>query len=163
MATVLPSEIQVRLSGGPGNGAPIASLGGAMSSIVAPATLLPDVTTPAAASGEVAHRCVYVRNASLTNTATDLKVYVRANTPSVATAIDIAIASVGKNNVEPAIASAGVTPPGVIFGRPSTADDAYSIGTLGPGEWRALWVRRTTIAGAQRYSDDSADLQFIWS
>lgn len=106
------------------------------------------------AASTVDYRCVFVQNNHATLTASALSVYVSAEVAggaAVAIALDnIAASAKGATAAQAAtIANETTAPTGVgAFSTPTTDATGLSIGTLGPGQVKGVWVRRTAANSA---------------
>lgn len=145
-------DFNVRLSGGATNANPAASIGGAESSNAYTGTktagnLFDDSAfTEYNASGHIDYRCVYVHNneASAGGTAV---AYVSQQAPT-GTVIAIGAATQAAGSTATAIANDATAPSGVTFSAPTSAGTGISLGTIGAGQGKGLWIRRTISAGA---------------
>lgn len=162
------SDIDWRFSGGAVNLSPGGALGGQIS--FAELTnaifggLFDDVTAAEATAGDIEYRCVYIFNRNATDSLTSVVVWIGSQTSSAGTSLAIGLDPAGNGNgrttgVAATIANEGTAPAGVTFSAPSTSGTGLSIGTLGPGEGRAIWVRRTVNAGAAASSEDRCELR----
>lgn len=161
--SIQSTDFVLRLSGGAANTDPAASLGGDKSSTVASASvngLFDAVSAAEAAAGDVEYRCVYVHNASASDTMTNLVAYVQADTSSAQTALAIGVGASAVNGVETAVANESTAPGGVTFSAPTDAGSGVALGNLAPGQHRALWLRWTVTAGAGATANDAATLVF---
>lgn len=150
---IASSDIVYRLSGGASNATPILSLGGAKSSNAAGATIFDDVAAGESAAGDIEYRCVYVHNAHATLTLTSPVVWIATNTPSPGTTVDVGVGTSAKNGTEQTVADENTAPSGITFSAAATQGAGVALGDLGPGEHRAIWIRRTVTAGAAAYAD----------
>ncbi len=145
---IASTDLKFRLSGGPSNASAAASLGGAISSTAAPATIFDDVSSDEAAAGRVEYRCIYILNGHASLTALGLKAWLAANTPSADTTIDIGLGTSALGGVEQTIANETAAPVGVTFSAAATESAALAIGDTPAGSWKATWLRRTVNANA---------------
>lgn len=152
---IISSDIKFRLSGGAANSNPLASLGGAKSSVDAGSNLLDNVDSAEAAAGDVEYRCYYVHNAHATLTMLSAKAWIQANTPSGDTALAIGLGTSAVNATEQTVAGEGNAPSGVTFVAAPDEANAVALGDIPPGQHRAVWVRRTVTAGAAAFSDSA--------
>jgi hypothetical protein len=117
------------------------------------------VPTEVATAQLIEYRVVYLKNIHATATFSGVKAYVSANTPDAQT--DIAIAhdpTFGANVNYPALSGESATPPNSLtFVAPgsSAASDAVALGSLAPGDFTHLIVRRVVQQGASPYADDT--------
>jgi hypothetical protein len=152
-------DIEYRLSGGAANSNPLASTGGAMSSVEAVgATLFDTVSSVEAADGDIEYRCVYVTNNGAT-TATGAKVWVQANTPSADTTIAIALDGNGKNATAETESDESTAPTGESFSSPTGIGDGLSLGDLAAADYYGVWIRRTVTAAAAGVASDTFTLR----
>lgn len=107
-----------------------------------------NVTASQNAANQVEYACLFVHNAHPTDTLTNPLVYVPAEVSggtSVAIGLDPTPASAADATAAQALTIANTTtaPAGVAFSAPLTTAAALVLGSLGPGQCRAIWVRRT--------------------
>jgi hypothetical protein len=146
------------LSGGGGNSNPNLSLGGQASSTPAPQSLFDNVSSNEAQPGDVEYRCIFVKNAGDVNLLT-AKVWILQNTPDPDTVVAIGLDPSGLNGIPPIIANENTPPVGVSFSAPADEASAISLGTIGAGQSYPVWVRRTVLANAGPYNNDSFTLR----
>lgn len=154
---IVSSDIKIRLSGGAANANVNASLGGVKSTVeLVDATLhnlFDKVTSAEAAAGLVEYRCVYVHNGHATLSLEDAKVFIASNTPSPDTTLAVGVGTAAINANEQTVANEATAPSGVSFSEPATFATGLTIGTLPPGQHKAIWLRRTISAGAAAVND----------
>lgn len=150
---ITAAEVQYRLSGGAANSNTNASIGGAKSSVEWIGVLFDDVSSAEATAGMVDYRCYYIHNANATLTMIGPKVWIKTNTPSTSTTVDIALGSSAQGATEQTIANETTAPTGVTFSAPSTFAAGIALGDIPAGGHRAIWIRRTVTAGAAGASD----------
>lgn len=156
---ITATDIEYRLSGGAANADPIASLGGAKSSVaVTGSTLWDTVTGDESTAGSVEYRCLYVHNAHATLTLTAAKVWLQANTASDDTQLAIGLGTSAVGGDEQSVADEATAPAGVTFSEPANKAAGLAIGDLAPGQSKAVWLRRTVNAGAAA-SNDTATIR----
>lgn len=167
MAVAL-SDIDWRLSGGEDNLDPAAALGAEMSfaELISGifGGLFDDVSAAEATAGDIEYRCLYIFNRNETDSLTSVVVWIESQTSSGDTSLDIGLdpAGVGdgvSTGVATTIANENTAPASVSFSAPSTSGTGLSIGTLGPGEGHAIWLRRTINAGAAAANLDRCELR----
>lgn len=151
---ITSTDIVYRLSGGAANSDPLASLGGAKSSVAAGSSLFDDVSSAEASAGDIEYRLVYVHNAHATLTLLGAKVWIQTNTPSANTDAAIGLAAAGANATETAVANENTAPASVTFSQPASFAAGLSIGDLAPGQHFGVWVRRTVTAVAGVAADN---------
>lgn len=161
---IVDTDISTFLSGGAANADPDASLGGAKSSTEWAGGTLHDlfdvITGEENADSDVEYRAIYVQNDHATLTAIGMKVYISAETEGGAD-LALAIADEAKNTTIETIADEDTAPSGPTFSAPTTAGTALSIGDLGPGEYRGLWLRRTA-SDSGAVANDGATITFVF-
>lgn len=161
--SIITADFVKRLSGGASNADPAASLGGAKSSAVMSELvngLFDSVSAAEAAAGDVEYRCIYVHNANATDTMTSLVAFVQSDTTSAQTALAIGVGASAVNGTEDAAANESIAPAGVAFSAPTDAGSGIALGSIPPGQHRALWLRWTVSAGAGATANDAASLGF---
>lgn len=104
--------------------------------------LFDTVTAAQALLGKISYRCVYVLNKHATDTATDVRVWVKQSTPA-GDEIDIGLGTSAVSGTEQTVGNELTAPSGVTFSHPLTYASSLVIGNLTAGQWKALWQRRT--------------------
>ncbi len=150
---IISSDIKYKLSGGAANADPLLSLGGAISSVDAGASIFDDVASAEAAAGDTEYRCIYVKNTHATLTYQGAKIWIQTQTPSADTAIALALGGEGLNGTAETVANENTAPVGETFSAPSSFAGGLTIGNLAPGDSYPVWVRRTVTAAAAVASD----------
>lgn len=126
--------------------------------------LFDEVTGEENLASEAEYRCIFLHNAHATISYEAAGVYILSEVAGGAgitigvdpTAIS-AIGAAGAQAVE--IANENAAPVGVVFTAPTTSGTALNLGTIGPGQCKAIWICRTaTNSSAQ--SADGATLRF---
>jgi hypothetical protein len=111
--------------------------------------LFDDITGAENAASEAEYRCIFVLNNHGTLTLQNAVVYLSAEVAGgavVALATDnIAISAKGASAAQAAeIANEDTAPTGVsAFSSPTTAATGLALGSIGPGQVKGVWVRRT--------------------
>lgn len=154
---IVAGDIKNFLSGGAGNTDKAASLGGAISS-----TEIVDNTVnnlfalaPAAEAeaGSIKYRGFFVKNTHATLTYTAPKLYISSNTPSLTTAVTVALAAEAGSPMDD-IADEDTAPnPAVTFVTAVDFANGISLGDLAPGESKGVWVKWTITAGTVATND----------
>jgi hypothetical protein len=142
---IIDSDIQIRLSGGSANTNANASLGGAKSTQLAPAGLFDPVTSGEAAAGRTEYRCFYVHNANATLTLESAVAWLQANGSGQ---LAIGLGSSAINGTEQTVGAETSAPSGVTFSAAANEAAAIVLGSIPPGQHRAVWLRRIVGAGA---------------
>ena len=142
-----------------GDGTAKGSLGGAITENEVPSSgtniIFDNVDASEAESGDVEYRCIYIKNTHPSDTLYDARVFIAQDTVSEDDEIDIGLDSAGKNGTATSIADESTAPSGVTFSHPTTYDDGLQLGDLGPGEYYAIWIRRTVNAGASALANNN--------
>lgn len=120
--------------------------------------LFDDVTGDENAASEAEYRCYFVHNNHGTLTYLDPKVYISAevtNGAIAAIAIDSTAASALASATAQAleVANEDTAPAALTFSSPTTKATGLSLGNLGPGQVKAIWVRRTAQNNAALDND----------
>jgi hypothetical protein len=150
---ITSADIEYRLSGGASNDDPDAALGGAMSSEVVPTAQFDNVSASQAESGSVEYRCFYVLNTHDTLTLENAAIWIQANTSGSDTAIALGAGTAAIDGTEQTIANEATAPTGVTFSAAADEGAAISLGNLGPGSSKSVWIRRTVNEGASAGTD----------
>lgn len=161
--SVTTPDFVTRLSGGSANASGNASLGGAKSSNVMSSAIdgLFDYTSGAeSAAGDIEYRCVYLHNASATDTMIGAVVWISTNTPLAGTALAIGVGTSTVNGTEQTVANESTAPSGVTFSEPASAGSGLALGDIPPGQHRAIWLRRTVAAGSGASANDTWSLGY---
>ena len=122
------------------------------------------VTGEESSAGDTEYRVLYVRNESAT-TAVAVKVHLTANYESAdgsvtTSAGDISIGvNTAKNTAAPTPTDEDTAPTGVTFSNPANRAAGIDIGDLAEDEYRAIFVRRITDAGASAKDDATVTLR----
>jgi hypothetical protein len=156
---IAANEIKFYLSGGAANSDPNLALGGAISSVEATTTLFDNVSSAEASAGHTDYRCIYVKNTNATITGTSAKVWLFANTPSADTAVTIALAGEGVNGTAETVANENTAPVGETFSAAASEAAALAIGSLAPGAYQAIWIKRVVNASAAAATGDGFTLR----
>jgi hypothetical protein len=151
---ILSTDIVFRLSGGASNTLPAASLGGAKSSVPAAATIFDSVTGAESNGGDVEYRCMYVHNAHGSLTLDNAVAWVQSDTTSASTIIAVGVGSSAMNGTEQTVANEDTAPTSITFLPAVNKAGGTALGSIPPGQSRALWLRRTVTAGATVSASD---------
>lgn len=138
------------LSGGAGNSDPNAALGGAMSSTVVSTAingLFDDVSGAESAAGDTEYRCIYWKNTAGASR-NNVKAYI-VTQPTGDDSFQIGLDLAGKNGTADTIADESTAPdPAVTFVDAADYANGIVFGTMAANDSYAIWVKRTTPAGA---------------
>lgn len=120
--------------------------------------LFDDVSGDENAASDVEYRCIFIHNAHATLSLTVAVAWISAEVANGAVAaigLDPAgVVAIGNSTAQAAtIATESAAPAGVTFSAPTTKSGGLSIGTIGPGECQAIWIRRTAQNNAALNND----------
>lgn len=116
------------------------------------------------AASAVHYRCVFVANTSATDTWGSVVVWIQDEVTSGAS-VAIGLDAAGVVDSDSSSAQAAIIgtednlPSGVTFTTPTTAGTGLAVGSIGPGQCAAVWVRRTA-ANTAAVANDGATLRF---
>lgn len=144
-------------------GTPATSLGDQVSTTqVTAATLnnlFDNVSGAEAAAGSVEYRCVFVHNNHATLTLQGTTVALTSQTAlggDITIALDnIAASAKGSGSAQAAVIASETSAPS---GVGSFGTSTLTLGDLGPGQVRAVWLKRTVTAGAAAINPDGVIL-----
>lgn len=146
---ITSAQLELRMSGGVSNTAAASSLGGTKSNTgftTSAFNLFDTVSGPESTSGDTEYRCVYVHNANASLTAQNTVIWFTANTAGNWLAVGAGSSAI--NGTEQAVASENTAPTSVTFTQPANAGAAIALGSIPPGQHKAVWFRRVVPAGA---------------
>lgn len=162
---MIDADLVSYLSGGSSNTDPNLSLGGDMSTEPVSSTplnnLFDNVSSGERTTGTVEYRCFYVKNDHPTEDLLNASIYVSKQTDSSTTAVDIGLDSAGINGTAEVIPDETTAPISVTFSRPSTPETAIVVGDLEPGDFFAVWVRRTVDPGTNARASDTFGIRTL--
>ena len=154
---ILSSNLQKLLTGGASNTSPNASIGGAPSTTqIQNSTknnLYDKVSAQEAEDGHTDYRCEALKNNHATLTYKASKVWIRQNTSSGDTTVEIGLSAQGINSNPTAISNDTTAPSGVTFSAPATEGAALSVGDIPSGQFFCFWTKRIVDSGAAAASD----------
>lgn len=158
----LASYLLAYLSGGASNTNPAASLGGAMS-FYAPrqhirGSVFADLTEAQRVAGLDAYRCIYLANTHPMLSMANLTIWLDGLPANVATTMTIGADPAGVNGTATTVGAETTAPGGVTFSGPTSYGAGINLGTLDPGDFVAVWIRRNITAGATATSFDQLRL-----
>jgi hypothetical protein len=100
-------------------------------------------------NGDIEYRCFYIKNTHGTDTAFDVRIWVKSQ-PTGPDVLDLALSGSGKNGTAEGPLSneedGTSLLAGLPFTRPSTQSTGLQMGNIAPGEYYAFWIRRTVAA-----------------
>lgn len=155
-------SIKTGAAGDSGAGTAGGSLGKYVSQTAAAAGangLFDDISGAENAASTVDYRCVFIRNNHATLTATSVTVYLSAEVgggASIAIALDnVATSAKGSSSAQADQIANETTAPTAVgsFSSPTTDGTGLSVGSLAPGQVKAIWVRRTAANSSPLNSD----------
>jgi hypothetical protein len=168
MAAIVAGEILYKYSvsaatGNSSAGTAATSLGDQISTTaIADATLnalFDDISGAENAASTVDYRCVFVHNSNASNSLQNAVIWLSAevaNGASIAIATDnIAASAIGSGSAQAAVIGNETTAPSGVsaFSSPTTFGTGLSLGTIGAGQCKAFWVRRTAANNAALNND----------
>lgn len=126
--------------------------------------LFPDATGDENAASQVDYQCLFVHNSHATLTYQNVVVWLSAEVAggaTIALSVDTTAASAAGSATAQAktIADKNTAPTSQTFTAPTSKATGLSIGSLTPGQVRAVWVRRTENNTAA-VNNDGATLSF---
>jgi hypothetical protein len=166
---ILSTDVAVMLSvttgaaGGSTAGTPAGSLGKYVSTTVMDQgstldNLFPDITGAQNAASAVDYRCVFVQNNHGTLSMIGAALWVSSQVPSGAdcqVGVDpTAVSAIGASAAQAAqIANGSSAPAGVSFSSAASSGAALALGTIGPGQVKAIWIKRAAANTAALNND----------
>jgi hypothetical protein len=156
ITVIPPLDFSIRLSGGAANANPDASIGGAVSSVNAGASLFDNVTNGERTAGLVDYRLVYVHNDDSADGS--VVAYVPSNLEA-GREIAVGVPTQAAGVTVTAVSNDQTAPAGVTFSAPTTAGAGLSLGTIPAGSYRGLWLRRTVASGTAVDPTNSATVR----
>ena len=122
---------------------PIADTNSVVSVETLPNTLFDDVGAVEAFLGAINYRCYYVRNRSGVDTLFGVKVFIGAQPAPGGDTLALGLDPAGINGVATTIVDEDTAPVGPVFSTPTSYAGGLLIGDLAPGDFAAIWQRRT--------------------
>lgn len=155
----MAATLEIRLTGGPDNTDPDASLGGAMSSVTMETSgvnnLFDNVTPQEAVNGDEEYRAIDIYNSG-DATAQSVAVYISEETSSNSTYLDFYNDGTTHDGSDQgdAIADEDTEPTGATWSH-NLSDSKLSLPDIPVSEATRLWIRRTVVAGADNTTNDN--------
>lgn len=118
------------------------------------------VSSAESSSGDTEYRCIYVKNTNGSLTLQGAKVWIATNTPSTSTSVEIGLGTSAVGGTEQSVANENTAPSGVTFGTAAGEGNALTIGDIGSGSHKAIWIKRIVSASAGAYNDDNYVLSY---
>ena len=163
---IASTDIPYRLTGGAANTDPNASLGGAMSTVAGGLiadgvlnNLWDNVDGDESAAGDVEYRCIAITNEDATRTLEAVRTWFNALSNSGDVTYAIGLAPQGKNGTPETLTDESTAPTGVTFTSPTDKASGLDLTNLAPGDFFALFVRRTVTAGASALDNNTYQLR----
>lgn len=127
-----------------------------------PNAIWDDVQSAEASAGDTEYRCIFVYNSNSTDTALNVQVTLSAEvtgggTTTVAVDNIAAGAANGAGALSATVANENTAPTGV-----GTFGSSATIGTLGPGQARAVWFKRVVGAATAAMTNDGFTVTTGW-
>jgi hypothetical protein len=123
-----------------------------------------DQNTAAGTTPYVDYKCIFVLNNHATLTLQNAVVYLSAQVSGGASAdiaVDnIAVSAKGGSSAQAATIASSVTAPSGVsaFSQPSTKGTGLTLGNIGPGQVKAIWVRRTLASTVAAQNNDGGTI-----
>jgi hypothetical protein len=126
--------------------------------------LFDDISSAENAASTADYRCIFIYNSNTANAMQNTVVFLSAEVSggaSIAIGVDtIAASSLTSSSAQGLlIANETTAPAGVTFTSPTTAGAGIAVGTIGVGQVKAIWIRRTA-ANTAALSNDGVTFQF---
>jgi hypothetical protein len=137
-------------------------LGGAITEDLVPDNvinaLFDQVGSEGSLEGEINYRCIYMFNSNASITLQSAKTYIEALTPSAGTTLAIGVGTSIAGSVEQSIANEDTPPVGVFFTSQVGSSNTLDMGAIPAQSWKAIWLRRTVVAGTGASSSDGTSI-----
>lgn len=122
--------------------------------------LFDDVTGAEHTAGDVEYRCIYVKNNHGSISLTSAVVWIQSDTSGADSDLSIAVGTAAVNGKEQEVANESTAPSGVSWSDAAVSRaTGLALGTLGAGEHKAVWLRRTITAGSTPQAADTCSIQ----
>lgn len=123
--------------------------------------LFDDISGSENAASAVDYRCIFIYNSNTANALQNAVVYISAEVPggaSISLAADPTAASALSSGSAQALTATTETSPGasvtgLSFSAPTSASGGVSLGSIGPGQVKAFWIRRAATNSAALTGD----------
>lgn len=117
-----------------------------------------DIVGPLEArDGSVEYACIYIKNLNLVDTFRSVAIQKITDSLSPTTSIAIGLGTAVVGTTEQTIADKFTAPSGVVFEEAERVE--LSIGNMLPETYKAVWVRRTVLAGSATTISDASLLR----
>jgi hypothetical protein len=153
---IVATDVQFFLTGGAANADPNLSLGGVVSTTqVASAinNLFDDVASAESSAGDTEYRAISIKNNHLSLSLFSAVIYLTETTAPGST-VEIAWDVVGTQTV----ANESTSPTGLTFTAPLTKATGIALGTITPGQYKRVWVKRIISVAAAAFASDTGIL-----
>ena len=112
-----------------------------------------------AALGDIEYRCFYILNDAGAGDALNVKIWITMQPGDSGTMLAIGVDPAGVNGTAVTVADEDTAPVGPVFTAPVTEGTAIIVGNLTPGDFAAVWVRRTVPTNElASETDDKSEL-----
>ena len=130
------------------------------------ANLLPNISAAQALAGITVYRCFFIHNTSTTDDWENALVWITSQIEGgaqVAIGLDpIGVVDEDTLGAQAEEIATQIDPPLTVeFSTPSSQDTALAIGTVGPGQCRAIWARSIVSANIESLALDAITLSFL--
>lgn len=127
---------------------PLADTNSNVDILTPPNSLFDDIGAVEAFIGATNYRCYYVENNSGADTLFGVKVYIGQQPAPGQDVLALGLDPAGINGTATTIGDEGTAPGGVAFSTPTSYASGLLIGDLTPGDFAAIWIRRTIPAAS---------------
>lgn len=152
VAEMLGTDVTWNLAAGGGIGGSPAGV------IAAPTDVYDPVTFGEATAGDTEYRVVYLKNTHAVRSLTSTVVWIDTQTSSPTTDIAIGVAPEAAGSDVTPVADEQTPPVGVTFLAPADKPSGVSLGTLGPGQARGVWLRWRVLPNTTELASDACTL-----
>lgn len=163
MSVIETTNLKYYLSGGAGNTDPNASIGGVISSTEVADNnlhnLFAKVKWQESEVGSEKYRAIFIKNEHASLTWEDVVAFIKSQSTSDDTSIEIGVCDEGKNQNIEVITNEDTAPANVNFVSAEGFASGVSAGNLEKGDYIGLWVKRIVNVGAKAKGGDEAELE----
>lgn len=127
--------------------------------------LFSNITGDQSAAGITKYRCIFVHNAHATLTLQSPVVWISAsalNNETISIATDnVGVTNLGSSSAQATNVANETTAPSAVsaFSTPTTKGTGLSLGSIGPGQVAAVWVKQVVTAGATAANSESVTIK----
>ncbi|MDD3711677.1 MAG: hypothetical protein PHP37_03705 [Patescibacteria group bacterium] len=163
MSVIETTNLKYYLSGGAGNTDPNASIGGVISSTEVADNnlhnLFAKVKWQESEVGSEKYRAIFIKNEHASLTWEDVVAFIKSQSTSDDTSIEIGVCDEGKNQAIEVIDDEDTAPDSVVFKSGVGIVNGVSVGDLEKNDYIGIWVKRVVNQGASAKGDDTAELE----